>query len=186
MSLYHHIIEYEISTISEALKLISEQSPMGKRIIQTIGDIVINDLIRKKQVLLDTAYRLGESKLNDYGLEQVIQSFERIEADLMGQPMGISIEMRNFKKEWCLANIEFYKQIISQEGKASNYAEAVKSQFKDASEYLSAQNTITQVEEKITSHLEENYPPKGAEFSRVILQTMNNIRESHAEMLFAE
>lgn len=99
------------------------------------------------RVLLDDAHRLGNTKLAEHDLDLLVMKL-----DILNQ-QHFSLDPTDSrvipaKKEWIKAIVEFYQQLLQQEGKAYTYRQAIRQQFHDEASYRVALKPVIEAEER--------------------------------------
>jgi len=156
MTLYEKIIEYEGKQTKTMVEKVAEMDQIVAMSLDLFGDTQIQLDKDKARILLDKAYALNGSQLTNGELETLLDQFERVD----GEALGMSIsdqEIKVARKEWIRARVEFYQQVIKQDG-AESYEEAVRARFGDRETYESALKPVNDTESGVYQALIELMP----------------------------
>jgi len=195
MSLYEAILKYESRyseiCITEAYRKISilqdAEKTAGNRV--KVKQIEID--AAKKRAVLDAAYELGKSNVTEQILNILGQKYDDLDAEFreefVDEPKGLDKDPRvdAARKENFRTRIEFYQQLIEQEGKHNSYIDAAWAQFGDRDGYRTAINPVLESEKKDWNARSEANP-SSAEFNQECLDIIVGIREQSIMELFPE
>ncbi len=165
MTLYDSIIEYETKQLLMIFEATAKENAIIMEGAKSNGRSLMQAEIEKARVLLDTVYNLGGNKINDSGLNAILQEFERIDRlysgfgpSIIKFMLGDQTKVKSAKKEFIKETIIFYQQLIQQEDNVSTYEDAVRLQFKTESAYRTAVQPIYDAERQLMHATVSRFP----------------------------
>lgn len=180
MTLYDSILEYERNETTIILDKVSNENLLMKISIELIRDKAIDSDVTKSKIILDTAYKLQDSKISDQKLDYLVNELNNIDDQAFGV-VPTNSKILAARKDWIKAKVEFYQQIVHQT--TENFEDAIKKQFNNESAYREALQPYVKAEAKMYNVL-KTVTPASAKAMDDSLNATLEVRETAINYLF--
>jgi len=177
MTLYDSILDYEEQHEKAILVAASQKDFETHLLIRLTAKSSMEKYVAKTKILLNAAHKLGNSSLTEKNLDYLVDYLDKVEftpsgVDLLAPLKSACKSLYGLRTEGIKANIEFYQQLLSHEGQASTYKEAVRRQFKNEENYILA------LQKRFEAQIEFDQ-----RLSAILPLTSENVKQSYEEAI---
>ncbi len=141
---------------------LSEINPLFKT-VETLLQAQVEEGILIVKSCLEAAYAINGNKLTDEALDKLTEYAYEDGKELAEQKPEEYKNMYSARKEFVKSMVEFYQQLIQQDGKAETYADTIRQQFADEQAFRKAMQPALEASIKVYAITSTMYPDHAEE-----------------------
>ena len=179
MTLYQAIVNYEKKREEAQLEHAARMHPIMK-VSPDQRDEMIKGKVAATWFILDAIHNNRNDPLPEEELNRLVYKITPRHED-----STIIAEMVPASRESINTLVEFYRQILAQEGNAESFEEAARRQFENADRYREALAPIARAEAIFYEMLEGVYPAN-AIVSEILVRAAREVRKREIQIIFSK